>query len=68
MRMTHDLSALGLLALALALSSCGGSSYISPNDPQYARSGAPRAGEPAIDPTNMYGRIMGPGDHGNPSR
>ena len=45
--------------LAPALATCNAPS-ISPNDPQYARSGAPRAGEPVPSPANMYGRIMGP--------
>ena len=59
--MPRCVAALALLALA----GCANASYISPNDPQYGRSGAPRAGEPAIDPTNSYGRIMGPGDRGS---
>jgi hypothetical protein len=66
--MKHDLSALGLLALALALTGCGGAGDISPNDPQYARSGAPRAGEAMPSPNTPYSRILGPGDHDSPSR
>jgi hypothetical protein len=56
-------TALVLLLLATALAACGGPN-ISPNDPQYARSGAPRAGEPTISPENSYGRIMGPDGQG----
>ena len=50
-------------ALVPALAACTAPS-ISPNDPQYARSGAPRAGEPTISPGNSYGRIMGPDGQG----
>ena len=52
-----------LLALG-ALAACSGATVISPNDPQYARSGAPRAGEPMISPENSSGRIMGPDGQG----
>lgn len=56
--------ALMLLAtLVPVLAACNAPS-ISPNDPQYARSGAPRAGEPTISPENSYGRIMGPDSSG----
>jgi hypothetical protein len=55
------------LLLGLLLTACSsGSSYISPNDPLYARSGAPRAGEPPIDLNNSYGRIQGPDGNGGP--
>jgi hypothetical protein len=54
------------LAVLLALAGCSGASVISPNDPQYGRSGAPRAGEPTVSPDNAYGRIMGPGDSSGP--
>jgi hypothetical protein len=53
-----------LLTLAITLAGCAGAQIISPNDPQYARSGAPRAGEPMISPENAYGRIMGPDGSG----
>jgi hypothetical protein len=53
-----------LLLLATALAACAGAPDISPNDPQYARSGAPRAGEPVPSPENSYGRIMGPDGQG----
>ena len=43
-----------LFALGSALAACGGAGYISPNDPQYARSGAPRFGEPALPQTGGY--------------
>jgi hypothetical protein len=57
--------AAGILAvLALGLAACGNATVISPNDPQYARSGAPRAGEPVVAPENAYGRIMGPDGNG----
>jgi hypothetical protein len=55
--------------LMVALMACGvagcsgvGVSYISPNDPQYARSGAPRMGEPTPSPDNAYNNIQGLGD------
>jgi hypothetical protein len=35
-----------LLALGFGLAGCTNATYVSPNDGQYARSGAPRAGEP----------------------
>jgi hypothetical protein len=35
----------------------------SPNDPAYQRTGAPRDGEPAVQPGNAYGRIMGGDGH-----
>jgi hypothetical protein len=38
----------------------------SPNDPGYQRTGAPRAGEQAVQPDNAYGRIMG-GDGRGPN-
>ncbi len=50
---------LALMLLALGLGGCAGAGYISPNDPQYARSGAPRAGEATPSPNNLYGRIQG---------
>jgi hypothetical protein len=49
--------------LATGFAACAGPS-VSPNDPQYARSGAPRTGEPMISPENSYGRIMGPDGSG----
>jgi hypothetical protein len=52
------------LLLAIALAACSNQGYISPNDPQYARSGAPRAGEPTPSPGNSYGRIMGSDSQG----
>ena len=47
------------LLLGFAVAGCATDAYLSPNDPQYARSGAPRAGEPGIQPNNPYGRIQG---------
>jgi hypothetical protein len=64
--MTRTRLVLLLLAaapLVAMLAACGGPT-ITPNDPQYARSGAPRAGEPTISPENSYGRIMGPDGSG----
>ena len=61
--MSARLTALAVL-LALGLAGCSGATIITPNDPQYARSGAPRAGEPIISPENVYGRIMGPDSTG----
>jgi hypothetical protein len=52
------------LLLAVALAACSNAANISPNDPQYARSGAPRAGEPLPSPGNSYGRIMGSDSQG----
>jgi hypothetical protein len=43
-----------LLALGFGVASCARAGYISPNDPQYARSGAPRAGEPALRQSARY--------------
>jgi len=43
-----------LLALGYGLASCANVASISPNDAQYARSGAPRAGEPALPPGRSY--------------
>lgn len=48
-----------LALLCLTASGCSNISFISPNDPNYARSGAPRVGEPALEPGNLYGRIQG---------
>jgi hypothetical protein len=53
--------------LALSLAACGNAKVITPNDPEYARSGAPRAGEAPVSPENAYGRIMGPGDSSGPN-
>src|ERR1041384_7023872 len=55
-------SLLAVLILSAAIAGCaqGGAAMISPNDPEYGRTGAPRAGEAPIDPNNnYYGRIMG---------
>ena len=48
----------------LTLAACSNLGYISPNDPEYARSGAPRAGEAPLQPNNLYNRIQG-GDSSN---
>ena len=50
-----------LLALAATLAGCAGARTISPNDPEYARSGAPRAGEPVIPPGSSYLPLGGSG-------
>ncbi len=50
-----------LLATALAAGGCATSGSISPNDPEYGRTGAPRAGQPPLPANSGYGRaIMGP--------
>jgi hypothetical protein len=54
-----------LLLAGVAIAGCSQTvGSISPNDPQYARSGAPRAGEPMPQPGNSYGRIQGPDGQG----
>ncbi len=55
---------LAAMLIALGLGGCAGGGYISPNDPQYARSGAPRAGEAEPSPGNLYNRIQGPDGQG----
>ncbi len=52
-----------LILIALGAAGCAQGEIVSPNDPQYARTGAPRAGEPALQPNNPYGRIMGGDGH-----
>ncbi len=53
------------LVAVLILSALGActqlsATVITPNDPEYGRTGAPRVGEAPIDPNNnYYGRIMG---------
>lgn len=44
---------------ALALAGCANLSYVSPNDPEYGRSGAPHAGEAPLQPNNLYNHIQG---------
>ena len=51
--------------LALAVAGCNGTGVISPNDPEYSRTGAPRVGEPPLQP-GAYGRIMGNDGQGSP--
>jgi hypothetical protein len=58
------LTALAAL-LALAVAGCGSTGVISPNDPEYGRSGAPRVGEPPLQ-AGSYGRIMGNDGQGTP--
>jgi hypothetical protein len=43
--MTRRPSVLLLIVIAGALVGCAGSGIISPNDPEYGRTGAPRASE-----------------------
>ncbi len=62
--MRYGAVAVALLALTTGLGACSGVGYISPNDPQYARSGAPRAGENVPSPNNAYNRIQGPDGQG----
>jgi hypothetical protein len=50
----------------LTLAACSNPGDVSPNDPQYARSGAPRAGETPLQPNNSYGRIQGSHDSNGP--
>ena len=54
-----------VLLLALAATACSGlqTDTLSPNDGGYQRTGAPRAGEQAVQPNNSYGRIMGGDGH-----
>jgi len=54
-----------LALLGLTASGCTTDRFISPNDPNYARSGAPRVGEPAIEPGNLYGRVQGKDSSGS---
>ena len=61
--MRASTAALALLCLAAA--GCNTESYVSPNDPNYARSGAPRAGEPALQPGNLYGHVQGHDNSGS---
>ncbi len=56
--------AIAVALLGLGLVACSSTGYISPNDPQYARSGAPRAGENVPSPGNAYNRIQGPDGQG----
>jgi len=55
-----------LLALGYGLAGCANGAYISPNDAQYARSGAPRAGEPPLPQTDGYNPLGR--DSGGPGR
>ena len=50
---------IAVLILSVSVAGCASATYISPNNPEYARTGAPRVGEPPVDPHNPYGRIMG---------
>ena len=52
-------SLLVVALLACGVAGCSSVNFISPNDPQYARSGAPRMGEPTPSPDNAYGHING---------
>jgi hypothetical protein len=61
--MRTPIAALALLCLAAA--GCSTESYVSPNDPNYARSGAPRAGEPSLQPGNLYNRVQGHDNSGS---
>ncbi|MBI3513733.1 MAG: hypothetical protein HY060_06700 [Proteobacteria bacterium] len=48
-----------LLAVGYGLVGCAGAAFVSPNDAQYARSGAPRAGEPATPQGGGYAPLGG---------
>jgi len=54
-----------VLLLALVATGCSAiqSESAGPSDPGYQRTGAPRAGEPALQANNPYGRIMGNDGH-----
>ena len=58
-----------LLALlggaSLVIAACATGQSISPNDPEYGRSGAPRAGAPGVQPGNSYNRIQSPDSPGS---
>jgi hypothetical protein len=54
-----------LTLIGLTAGGCTAENVISPNDPGYARSGAPRAGEPAPSPGNFYGRVQGKDSSGS---
>ena len=53
-----------LLALGCALACCASTASISPNDAEYARSGAPRVGEPALPQATGYTPLGGGGSSG----
>lgn len=53
-----------LLALGYGLASCTSTAYISPNDVEYGRSGAPRAGEPAMPQGRGYSPLGSDGGGG----
>jgi len=53
-----------LLALGCALSHCASTASISPNDAEYARSGAPRVGQPALPQSTGYAPLGGGGGGG----
>jgi hypothetical protein len=50
-----------LLTLVAALAGCAGARTISPNDPEYARNGAPRAGQPVLPSGSGYVPLGGAG-------
>jgi len=50
-----------LLTVAAALAGCAGARTVSPNDPEYARSGAPRTGEPVLPSGSGYVPLGGAG-------
>lgn len=53
-----------ILLIGVALAGCSPGN-ISPNDPAYSQTGAPRRGEPVLQPGNSYGRILGPDGNGS---
>jgi hypothetical protein len=54
-----------LALLCLAATNCTTQNAVSPNDPAYALTGAPRAGEPTPSPGNPYNRLQGPDNSGS---
>jgi hypothetical protein len=62
--MTRKPRFLMLFALGCGLAGCAGATYVSPNDPQYARTGAPRAGEPPLPQTDGYKPLNSGGSGG----
>ena len=63
--MNAPTACLALVLLCLTSGGCTTDSYLSPNDPNYARSGAPRAGEPALETGNLYGHVQGHDNSGS---
>ncbi len=61
--MRHLLAALVLACLVAP--ACTSGTSMSPNDPNYARNGAPRVGAPGVQDNNPYGRLQGNDNSGS---